>query len=121
MVFMSRGRVTCPPSFLILMNRLKGKKKIKRMDITKLKISVLIFTTFILFISMNAQDPDNTMRTRPKNNLSLNVLGDVALISGNYERIVPLFPQFLIVSKIGLGYNENILRWLYRLQRLTDT
>lgn len=91
------------------------------MGMNKVKVSASIFFMIFFFNNMTAQDPENMMRTRPRNNVSLNVLGDVALISGNYERIVPLFPQFLIVSKIGLGYNENILRWLYRLQRLTDT
>lgn len=82
------------------------------MDMNKFRASASIFFLVIFFNSMKAQEPENNKRTRPKNNVSLNVLGDVTLISGNYERIIPIAPQIMIIGKIGLGYNENILRWL---------
>lgn len=69
---------------------------------------ILPILFLLISITLNAQEPDDIKKIRPRNNISLNVLGDVTLLSGNYERILPLTPNILMAAKIGIGYNLDI-------------
>ncbi len=66
---------------------------------------IFLITRTILF----AQNQEEIIKTRPLNNINLNLLGDASLISVNYERLFLVSPIFLLSSKSGLGYNIEFL------------
>lgn len=66
--------------------------------------------TIILVISttiLSAQKNSDSTKTRPINNININLLGDASLISLNYERLFFIRPIFMLTGKLGLGYNEE--------------
>ncbi|MGB4291539.1 MAG: hypothetical protein WBJ37_01485 [Bacteroidales bacterium] len=66
-------------------------------------LTILLFTGRALF----AQNQEDIIDSRPLNNISLNLLGDVSIISINYERQILVCPTFILSNKLGLGYNEE--------------
>jgi len=71
--------------------------------------SVLI----VLFTIVNAQNLEVQHIDRPKNNISLNLLGDASIISVNYERIFVINSSFFVTGKVGFGYNKEFLFCLF--------
>ena len=55
-----------------------------------------------------SQGLDAVGPTRPLNSMSLNFLGDASLISVAYERQYILKENFLLTTKLGLGYNSEV-------------
>ena len=56
---------------------------------------------------LSAQDEKDLMNTRPKNNINLNLFGDLTTYSINYERQFFLSPEFALSGKVGFGYVEE--------------
>ena len=54
-----------------------------------------------------AQNNSDSIIKRPLNNININLWGDASIISINYERIFLISSTFILVSKLGLGYNEE--------------
>lgn len=67
-------------------------------------LTILLFSTWLILC---AQDQEEILNARPLNSVSLNLLGDVSLISINYERLIPVSPAFILSNKLGLGHNEE--------------
>ena len=65
-----------------------------------LTIIIIISGTFIF-----AQKSQIDDKTRPSNNININLIGDASIISINYEKHFFIFKNILITSKLGLGYN----------------
>ena len=67
----------------------------------------LILTTIII-ISGNflcAQNNQDHNKTRPSNNININLIGDASIISINYEKHLFITQNILLTTKLGLGYN----------------
>ena len=68
----------------------------------------LITTLFALYGLLGfAQPAADFSETRPKNDVSINLLGDASLFSFGYERLLIASPNFLLTGKLGLGYNQE--------------
>ena len=68
-----------------------------------------IITLLLLGCSMlgGFAQEDNSWQTRPENVIYGNLLGDVSLISINYERDFFSHEHYFLAAKLGLGYNEE--------------
>ncbi len=70
--------------------------------------NLTIFLVCLLFGELLfAQSNNDSILVRPKNNISINLLGDASLVSVNYERLFVINPSFFITAKLGIGYNEE--------------
>lgn len=47
--------------------------------------------------------------TRPRQNISLNILGDVSIISLNFESLFRVKEKSFLSGKVGIGYNHEII------------
>jgi hypothetical protein len=70
---------------------------------TKLITTILAFCGLLGF----AQPTADFSVTRPKNDISISLLGDASLFSFSYERFLIVSPNFLLTGKLGLGYNQE--------------
>lgn len=70
---------------------------------TKLITTILALCGLLGF----AQPTADLSGTRPKNDISINLLGDASLFSFSYERFLIVSPNFLLAGKLGLGYNQE--------------
>ena len=70
---------------------------------TKLITTILAFCGLLGF----AQPTADFSETRPKNDISINLLGDASLFSFSYEKLFIVSPNFLLTGKLGLGYNQE--------------
>ncbi|NNF33882.1 MAG: hypothetical protein HKN68_07225 [Saprospiraceae bacterium] len=52
-----------------------------------------------------AQKSELPLNSRPLNSFNINLLGDVSILSVNYERQVLISPTFILSNKLGLGYH----------------
>lgn len=71
----------------------------------KTKLIPIIFALSGLWIF--AQPVADLSETRPKNDVSISLLGDVSLFSFGYERLLITSPNFMLTGKLGLGYNQE--------------
>lgn len=68
-----------------------------------------ILIGFILYfdiIALKAQIVLDSNILRPTNNIYLNLLGAVTLVSIDYEKLIPLTKKFILSNKLGIGYNR---------------
>ena len=71
----------------------------KKMLLSLLLIFVQIF--------MYAQNKSDSLLLRPLNNINVNIFGDASFMSINYERILLINSNFVLVNKLGLGFNKE--------------
>lgn len=69
---------------------------------------VLCLLPLVTFSSNWAQESSIGKTSRPLNSLSLNFLGDASLISVSYERQYILKENFLLTTKLSMGYNSEV-------------
>src|SRR5690606_7219041 len=55
-----------------------------------------------------AQDTIQPTDTRPLNTLNISILGDASAVAINYEKLFLVNKAFIISSKLGIGYNEEL-------------
>lgn len=70
------------------------------------KMTILII--FCFFASSGFSQVQETPGPKKLNSISINVLGDASLISGNFERLHLLHPKLALSGKIGLGFNKTL-------------
>lgn len=73
-----------------------------------MKAKAILLFLFMFSDTLWAQGSDTAVPTRPLNSLSINFLGDASLISFAYERQYILKENFLLTSKLGVGYNSEV-------------
>ena len=68
---------------------------------------------FLLFILLQvraimfAQEPIDSVGSRPLNSINLNILGDASNWSVNYDRLFRVDSLVYLSAKFGLGYNKE--------------
>lgn len=72
---------------------------------TKLIAAILTLSGLCVF----AQPAVDLSETRPRNDVSINLMGDASILSVNYERLLVVSPNFLLAGKFGLGFNKEDL------------
>lgn len=72
---------------------------------TKLITTILTLSGLCVF----AQPAADLSETRPRNDVSVNLMGDASILSINYERLLVVLPNFLLAGKFGLGFNKEDL------------
>jgi hypothetical protein len=72
-----------------------------------MRILTLIAIVFIIWIKGFTQSFNEFTYTRPLNSVNINLLGDISLISINYERYYLINPSFVLNSKLGVGLNPE--------------
>ena len=70
--------------------------------------SVILISIFKCYYLVAQEAKDIRIKEAP-NYIFLNVIGDVSLVSLNYERSYFFSSKFRIAGKIGIGYNINFL------------
>ncbi|MBK8698548.1 MAG: hypothetical protein IPN29_02995 [Saprospiraceae bacterium] len=70
----------------------------------KIFITVVFVTVSLFTYAVTVTD---TLDLRPVNNINLNILGDAAIVSIKYERLILVSERILVMGKLGFGYNEN--------------
>lgn len=77
---------------------------------TKIAIRLLYVSFVLVFIffgnSIFAQDSD--LKLMPKNGIHINLLGDISLVSVNYERLFFIGSSSFLSGKLGIGFNEEV-------------
>jgi hypothetical protein len=69
---------------------------------------ILILILFYIRISLCAQVSIESDGSRPLNSIYISILGDASIFSFNYERVFLVNKNFIISSKLGLGYNKEL-------------
>jgi hypothetical protein len=69
-------------------------------------IQVLIILTFGLIATAKAGD--GSPFPWPSNNIHLNLLGDAAIFSIDYERMHFFDRKYMIAAKVGFGYSQSL-------------
>jgi len=65
---------------------------------------VLLAFSWQLLLSQSTMDSSNM---RPMNNVNLSFIGDVSVISINYERLFLVKSNSFITGKLGVGFNQE--------------
>lgn len=68
-----------------------------------MKKQILTTVLVMLISTLFAQENE-----RPLNSIQVNIFGDASIISINYDKQFLISQTFILSSKIGLGYNEDI-------------
>ncbi len=72
-----------------------------------MKKLVLVLIPLTISITLLAQYQEEPNEMRPTKSLNLSLLGDVSLISINFEKLLIVKPTFILSSKLGFGFNEE--------------
>jgi hypothetical protein len=72
-----------------------------------MKKLIIAFMLTSLATVTTAQYTSQQNTSRGKNVISVNLLGDVSIVSLNYERLFEVNSSILISSKVGVGFNEE--------------
>lgn len=87
------------------------------MKVDKLRIKSWFIKSGFVLIFLNgcllAQNNEEARR-RPKNNITLNILGDASIFSANYERLYFFNQNIFVTGKIGAGFIVDLFPCLFR-------
>lgn len=74
-----------------------------------------VFTALLIFSAtyLCAQIRIHDSGERPLNNAAVNICGDVAVLSLQYERLLFLNPHLFLAGKLGIGFDEPTLKYLF--------
>ena len=85
-------------------------------------VKKMIFT-ILLVISVSillAQNKEYSPDIRPLNIVAVNFYGDASITSFNYERLLFLSPTIFLTGKLGIGFNEATLHYIFGYPSLTE-
>jgi len=71
--------------------------------------ALMIFSATYLCAQQKSANPEK----RPLNNAAINICGDVSILSLQYERLLFLNPHLCLAGKLGIGFDEPTLRYLF--------
>lgn len=79
------------------------------------KMKKLIFTALLIFsvAYLVAQENISYADKRPLNNAAINICGDASVLSLHYERLLRLNSHLFLSGKLGVGFDEPTLRYLF--------
>jgi hypothetical protein len=72
-----------------------------------MKNMALILIFLALSPVLFAQDSAVPTTKRPLNNIGINLLGNVSVVSANYERLFLVKPRFFFAGRAGVGFNKE--------------
>ncbi len=75
----------------------------------------LIFIILLVSLALysSAQKKVYFAERRPLNNAAINICGDASILSLHYERLFVLNPNLLLAGKLGIGFDEPTIKYLF--------